>query len=95
MEIISDWPEIISDWDDDDIEQAIIYLFFIIAGLLGVVLALASLGCRIYALFFPEKGPFPWEDEWGEEETLSEDGEGLRKTLEDEKGDTCMGQTKH
>ena len=84
MEIISDWLEIISDWDDDDIEQAIIYLFFIIAGLLGV----ASLGYRIYAFFFPEKGPLPWEDEWGEEETLSEDGEGLRKTVEDEKGDT-------
>ena len=57
MEIISDWLEIISDWDDDDIEQAIIYLFFIIAGLLGVVFALASLGYRIYAFFFPEKGP--------------------------------------
>ena len=76
MEIISDWLEIISDWDDDDIEQAIIYLFFIVAGLLGTVIALASLGYRIYALFFPEKGPFPWEDGWGEEETPSEDGEG-------------------
>ena len=48
--------EIISDWDDDDIEQAIIYLLFIVAGLLGTVLALASLGYRIYAFFFPEKG---------------------------------------
>ena len=88
MEIISDWLEIISDWDDNDIEQAIIYLFFIVAGLLGAVLALASLGYRIYAFFFPEKGPFPWEYEWGEEETLSEDAEGLHKTIEDKKGDT-------
>lgn len=56
MEIISDWLEIICDWDDDDIEHAIIYLFFIIAGLLGTVLALASSGYVIYAFFFPDKG---------------------------------------
>ena len=61
MEIISDRLEIISDWDDDDIKKAIIYLFFIVAGLLGVVLALASLGYGIYAFFFPDKGPLSLE----------------------------------
>jgi len=81
MEIISDWLEIISDWDDNDIEQAIIYLFFIVAGLLGAVLALASLGYRIYAFFFPEKDyTSPWKirreiHEWGK---LSTDA---RKTI--------------
>ena len=73
MEIISDWIEAISDWDADDIEQAIIYIGFIVIGFLG----LASLCYRIYAFFFPEKGPFPWEDGWGEEETPSDD-EGER-----------------
>ena len=67
MEIISDWIEAISDWDEDDINQAIILLGFTVVGFLG----LASLGYRIYAFFFPEKGPFYWEDEWGEEETPS------------------------
>ena len=71
MEIISDWIEAISDWDEDDINQAIILLGFTVVGLFG----LASVGYRIYAFFFPEKGPFPWEDEWGEEETPSEDEE--------------------
>ena len=61
MEIISDWLEIISDWDDNDIEHAIIYFFFIIAGLLGTVLALASSGYVIYAFFFPDKGPLSLE----------------------------------
>ena len=71
MEIISDWIEAISDWDIEDFEQA-----FMLLGLIGVGLfGLASLGYRIYAFFFPEKGPFPWEDEWGEEETPSEDEE--------------------
>jgi hypothetical protein len=32
-------------------------------------------GYRIYAFFFPEKGPFYWEDGWGKEETPSEDEE--------------------
>jgi len=77
MEIISDWLETISDWDDDDFEQAFIYLLFIAAGLFGAVLSLWYVGYRIYAFFFPEKGPFPWEDGWGEEETPSED-EGER-----------------
>ena len=71
MEIISDWIEAISDWDEDDINQAIILLGFTVVGLFG----LASVGYRIYAFFFPEKGPFPWEDEWGEEETPSADEE--------------------
>ena len=53
MEIISDWIEAISDWDADDIEQAIILLGFTVVGLFG----LASVGYRIYAFFFPEKGP--------------------------------------
>ena len=69
MEIISNWIEAISDWDEDDINQAIILLGFTVVGLFG----LASLGYRIYAFFFPEKGPFYWEDEWSEEETPSED----------------------
>ena len=69
MEIISDWIEAISDWDIEDFEQAFMLLSLIGVGLFG----LASLGYRIYAFFFPEKGPFPWEDEWGEEETPSED----------------------
>ena len=69
MEVISDRIEAISDWDEDDINQAIILLGFTVVGLLG----LASLGYRIYAFFFPEKEPFYWEDEWGEEETSSED----------------------
>mgnify|MGYP001353779885 CR=1 FL=1 len=73
MEIISDWIEAISDWDIEDFEQAFMLLGLIVVGLLG----LASLGYRIYAFFFPEKGPFPWEDEWGEEETSLED-EGER-----------------
>ena len=64
MEIISDWIEAISDWDIEDFEQAFMLLGLIAVGLFG----LASLGYRIYAFFFPEKGPFPWEDEWGEEE---------------------------
>ena len=84
MEIISDWIEAISDWDIEDFEQAFMLLGLNDVGLLG----LASLGYRIYAFFFPEKVPFSWEDEWGEEETLSEDGEGLHKTIEDKKGDT-------
>ena len=73
MEVISDRIEAISDWDEDDINQAIILLGFTVVGLLG----LASLGYRIYAFFYPEKGPFHWEDGWGEEETPSED-EGER-----------------
>ena len=68
----------ISDWDEDDINQAIILLGFTVVGLFG----LASLGYRIYAFFFPEKGPFPWEDEWGEEETPSED-EGVESQPND------------
>ena len=64
MEIISDWIEAISDWDIEDFEQAFMLLSLIGVGLFG----LASLGYRIYAFFFPEKVPFPWEDEWGEEE---------------------------
>ena len=64
MEIISDWIEAISDWDIEDFEQAFMLLGLIAVGLFG----LACLGYRIYAFFFPEKGPFPWEDEWGEEE---------------------------
>ena len=73
MEIISDRIEAISDWDIEDFEQAFMPLSLIGVGLFG----LASLGYRIYAFFFPEKGPFPWEDEWGEEETPLED-EGER-----------------
>jgi hypothetical protein len=71
MEIISDWIEAISDWDIEDFEQAFMLLGFIGFGLFG----LASLGYRIYAFFFPEKGPFYWEDGWGKEETPSEDEE--------------------
>ena len=71
METISDWVEIISDWDADDFEQALQYLGLIFFGLLGT----ASLVYRIYGFFFPEKGPFPWEDEWGKEETPWEDEE--------------------
>ena len=71
MEIISDWIEAISDWDIEDFEQAFMLLGFIGFGLFG----LASLGYRIYAFFFPEKGPFYWEDGWGKEETPAEDEE--------------------
>ena len=71
MEIISDWIEAISDWDIEDFEQAFMLLGLIAVGLFG----LASLGYRIYAFFFPNKGPFYWEDEWGEEDTPSEDEE--------------------
>ena len=71
MEIISDWLETISDWDIEDFEQAFMLLSLIGVGLFG----LASLGYRIYAFFFPEKGPFYWEDGWGKEETPSEDEE--------------------
>tara|TARA_Y100001933_G_scaffold247356_1_gene280028 strand:+ start:1269 stop:1532 length:264 start_codon:yes stop_codon:yes gene_type:complete len=71
MEIISDWIEAVSEWDEDDINQAIILLGFTVVGLFG----LASLCYRIYAFFFPEKGPFPWKDGWGGEETPSEDEE--------------------
>ena len=73
MEIISDWIEAVSDWDIEDFEQAFMLLSLIGVGLFG----LASLCYRIYAFFFPEKGPFPWEDGWGEEETPSDD-EGER-----------------
>lgn len=71
METISDWVEIISDWDADDFEQALWYLGLIFFGLFGT----ASLVYRIYGFFFPEKGPFPWEDEWGKEEIPWEDEE--------------------
>ena len=64
METISDWVEIISDWDADDFEQAFMLLGFIVFGLFGTI----GLVYRVYAFFFPEKGPFPWEDEWGKEE---------------------------
>ena len=61
----------------------------ILGGLVfAVLLLIGAIGCRIYEFLFPDKRPFPWEDEWGEEETLSEDGEGLHKTIEDKKGDT-------
>ena len=35
METISDWVEIISDWDADDFEQALWYRSLIFFGLLG------------------------------------------------------------
>ena len=84
MEIISDWLEAISDWDIEDFEQAFMLLGFIGVGLFG----LASLGYRIYAVFFPEKGPFPWEDGWGEEETPSEDEGEPHKYREAKERDT-------
>ena len=84
MEIISDWLEAISDWDIEDFEQAFMLLGFIGVGLFG----LASLGYRIYAFFFPEKGPFPWEDGWGEEETPSEDEPERHKYGEGKEKDT-------
>ena len=84
MEIISDWLEAISDWDIEDFEQAFMLLGFIGVGLFG----LASLGYRIYAFFFPEKGPFPWEDGWGEEETPSEDEPERHKCREGKERDT-------
>lgn len=84
MEIISDWLEAISDWDIEDFEQA-----FMLLGLLGFGLfGLASLGYRIYAFFFPEKGPFPWEDGWGEEETPCEDEPERHKYGEGKERDT-------
>ena len=79
MEIISDWIEAISDWDIEDFEQAFMLLSLIGVGLFG----LASLGYRIYAFFFPEKGPFPWEYEWGEEETPSDSEPELRRPDEE------------
>ena len=68
MEIISDWIEAISDWDADDIEQAIIYLGFIVVGLFGIVVSIWYVVYRIYEFFFPGKGSFIWQDEWDEEE---------------------------
>ena len=61
----------------------------ILGGLVfGSLLLIGAIGCRIYEFLFPAKRPFPWEDRWGEEETLSEDGEGLHKPMEDKKGNT-------
>ncbi len=61
----------------------------ILGGLVfGALLLIGAIGCRIYELLFPDKRPFPWEDGWGEEETLLEDGERLHKNIEDKKGDT-------
>tara|TARA_Y100001968_G_C18703710_1_gene412466 strand:- start:279 stop:500 length:222 start_codon:yes stop_codon:yes gene_type:complete len=54
-----------------DADQAMI-----IAGLaFGSIMLIGAIGCRIYEFFFPDKRPFPWEDEWGEEETPSEEEE--------------------
>ena len=52
---LHDLMETIPDWDGYDIEQAIIYLGFIFFGLGGI----GYLVLRMYAFFFPEKGPFP------------------------------------
>ena len=54
METISDWVEIISDWDADDFEQAFILLGFIVFGLFGTI----GLVYRIYAFFFRRRALF-------------------------------------
>ena len=42
----------------------------ILGGLVFAVLQLTgAIGCRIYEFLFPDKRPFPWENERGEEET--------------------------
>ena len=53
MEVISDWIEAISDWDEDDFDQAIILLGFIGVGLLGIVVRV--FGLQDLRVFFPEK----------------------------------------
>ena len=63
-------------------------------GLIGVGLfGLAYLGYKIYAFFFPEKGRFPWEDGWGEEETPSDNEPELQRP--DEERDKLIGQSEH
>ena len=39
----------------------------------GAILLVGAVGCRIYALLFPSKGPFFWEEGYHEEELTSEE----------------------
>ena len=52
----------------------------ILGGLVfGALLLIGAIGCRIYEFLFPDKRPFSWENERGEEETPSDNEPELQR----------------